>query len=163
MPTRFPVRAMRYQGVIMGVVGGAARSVGKTVNRAADATTAAAGAVGGAAVNGIVGGVTGAAEGIKRGVSSGSHSTPAAALALGALGVAGLVEWPVLLAVGGGALLLHRMHRKPETPTSAKANLKPVPSEPEAEKAVPDKPATKPPAKKAAGRRAGATELRSTN
>ena len=81
----------------MSVVGGAARSVGKTVNRAADATTAAAGAVGGAAVNGIVGGVTGAAEGIKRGVSSGSHSTPAAALAMGALGVAGLVEWPVVL------------------------------------------------------------------
>src|SRR6201987_3705441 len=118
---------MRYQGVIMGVVGGAARSVGKTVNRAADATTAAAGAVGGAAVNGIVGGVTGAAEGIKRGVSSGSRSTPAAALALGALGVAGLVEWPVLLAVGGGALLLHRLSRRPETPASAKANLKPVP------------------------------------
>jgi hypothetical protein len=150
----------------MSVVGGAARSVGKTVNRAADATTAAAGAVGGAAVNGIVGGVTGAAEGIKRGVSSGSHSTPAAALAMGALGVAGLVEWPVLLAVGGGALLLHRMHRKSETPASAKATLTPVPSEPpepEAKKAVPDKPATKPAAKKAPGRRAGATELRSTN
>src|SRR6201998_336018 len=118
------------QGVIMSVSGGAVRSVGKTVNRAADATTAAAGAVGGAAVNGIVGGVTGAAEGVKRGVSSGSHSTPAAALAMGALGVAGLVEWPVLLAVGGGALLLHRMNRKPEGAASGKANLKPVPAGP---------------------------------
>ena len=88
----------------MSVVGGAVRGVGKTVSRAATVTTEAAGAVGGAAVNGVVGGVTGAAQGIKRGVSTGSHSTPAAALALGALGVAGLVEWPVLLAVGGGAL-----------------------------------------------------------
>jgi hypothetical protein len=149
----------------MGVVGGAVRTAGKTVNRAADATTAAAGAVGGAAVNGIVGGVTGAAEGIKRGISSGSHSTPAAALALGALGVAGLVEWPILLAVGGGALVLHRLSRKPEP--RPKANLKPVPTEAELEKpekkAGPQKTATKSTAKKATGRRAGATELRSTN
>jgi hypothetical protein len=147
----------------MGVVGGALRSVGKTVNRAADATTAAAGAVGGAAVNGIVGGVTGAAEGIKRGISSGSHSTPAAALALGAIGVAGLVEWPVLLAVGGGALLLHRMRSRSHASAPAKANLKPVPSEPAPKKAAPRKAAGKPAAKKAAGRRAGAAGLRSTN
>jgi hypothetical protein len=148
----------------MGVVGGAARTVGKTVNRAADATTATAGAVGGAAVNGIVGAVTGAAEGIRRGVSTGSHSTPAAALALGALGVAGLVEWPVLLAVGGGALLLHRMHRKAESPAlAAKANLKPVPSGSAPKKAVSQKAPSKPPAKKTAGRRGGTTALRSTN
>src|ERR1700728_1795053 len=113
----------RNQGVIMGVVGGAVRNTGKTVNRAADATTAAAGAVGGAAVNGIVGAVTGAAEGIKRGINSGSHSTPAAALAIGALGVAGLVEWPVLLAVGGGALLLSKMQRKPQAPARPEADL----------------------------------------
>jgi hypothetical protein len=146
----------------MGVLGGAVRNVGKTVGRAADAATAAAGAVGGAAVNGVVGGVTGAAEGIKRGVSSGSHSTPAAALALGALGVAGLVEWPVLLAVGGGALLLHRLQGK-SAPASPKANLKPVPSESAPKKAVAQKAPRKPPAKKTAGRRAGATALRSTN
>jgi hypothetical protein len=145
----------------MSVVGGAIRNVGRTVNRAADATTAAAGAVGGAAVNGIVGGVTGAAEGIKRGVSTGSHSTPAAALAIGALGVAGLVEWPLLLAVGGGALLLRRLNRKPEVP--AKASLKPVPSEPAPKKAAPQKAATKSTAKKTSGRRAGTTALRSTN
>ena len=145
----------------MSVVGGAVRSVGKTVSRAATVTTEAAGAVGGAAVNGVVGGVTGAAQGIKRGVSVGSHSTPAAALALGALGVAGLVEWPVLVAVGGGALLLRRMSQKPEAP--AKANLKPVPSEPAPQKASPQKPARKPAAKKAAGRQAGGTKLRSTN
>ncbi|MGA9489503.1 MAG: hypothetical protein WBV80_04520 [Mycobacterium sp.] len=93
----------------MGVVDGAVRNVSRTVSRAATATTAAAGAVGGAAVNGVMGAVTGAADGVKKGIDSGSHSTPAAALTLGALGVAGLVEWPLLLAVGGGALLLRRL------------------------------------------------------
>ncbi|WP_144205962.1 hypothetical protein [Mycobacterium tilburgii] len=145
----------------MGVVGGAVRSVGRTVNRAAEATTAAAGAVGGAAVNGIVGGVTGAAEGIKRGINSGSHSTPAAALAIGALGLTGLVEWPVLLAVGGGALVLRRLNRRDEA--TPKASLTRVPSEPVPQKVTPRISAAKSPAKKATGRRAGATNLRSTN
>jgi hypothetical protein len=152
----------------MSVVGGAVRNVGKAVSGAAAATTAAAGAVGGAAVSGVVGGVTGAAQGIKRGVSEGSHSTPAAALALGALGITGLVEWPVLLAVGGGALLLRRMSQKPEAPAPVakpvpKADLKPVPSEPEPKKAAPRKAATKSTAKKAPGRKSGTTKLRSTN
>jgi hypothetical protein len=98
-----------YQGVIMGVVDGAVRNVSRTVSRAASATTSAAGAVGGAAVNGVTGAVTGAVAGVQRGIDSGSHSTPAAALTLGALGVTGLVEWPLLLAVGGGALLLRRL------------------------------------------------------
>jgi hypothetical protein len=99
-----------YQGVIMGVVDGAVHNVSRTVSRAASATTAAAGAVGGAAVNGVVGAVTGAAAGVQKGIDKGSHSTPAAALTLGAIGVAGLVEWPLLLAVGGGALLLRRLN-----------------------------------------------------
>jgi hypothetical protein len=45
----------------------------------------------------------------------------------------------------------------------AKANLKPVPSEPAAKKAGPQKAASKSTAKKTSGRRAGTTELRSTN
>lgn len=148
----------------MGVVDGAIRNVSKTLNRAATLTTATAGAVGGAAVNGIVGGVTGAVEGVKRGVGTGSHSTPAAVLAFGALGAAGIVEWPVLLAVGGGALLLQRLTRKPEEQRAvAKANLKPVPTEPAQKKAEPQKAAKKAPAKKTAGRRAGTTQLHSTN
>jgi hypothetical protein len=161
---RFATRASKNQGVIMDIVGGAVRSVGKTVSGAATVTTAAAGAVGGAAVNGVVGGVTGAAQGVKRGVSTGSHSTPAAALAFGALGVAGLVEWPVLLTVGGGALLLRRMNRKSEAPAPAtRAKLTPVPSEPTPQKAPPQKATSRPAAKKTAGRRAGTTELRRTN
>lgn len=152
----------------MGVVGGAIRNLGRTVNRAATATTAAAGAVGGAAVNGVVGGVTGAAEGIQRGISKGSKSTPAAALAMGALGVAGLVEWPILVAVGGGALLLRKLNDdKPEVSAPpAKAKLTPVPtkaSEPAPEKAAPQKAPAKTTAKKTTGRRAGTADLRSTN
>jgi hypothetical protein len=149
----------------MSVVGGTVRNVGQTVNRAATATTAAAGAVGGAAVNGVVGGVKGAAEGIQRGISSGSKSTPAAALAIGALGVAGIVEWPILLAVGGGALLLRRLNHKPDVPAGpAKAKLTTVPTEPEPQKAPAKKTtARKSAAKKTTGRRAGTTELRSTN
>ncbi|MGZ4584543.1 MAG: hypothetical protein ACXVYI_09320, partial [Mycobacterium sp.] len=120
----------------MSVIGGAVRGVGQAVSRVATTTAAAAGAVGGAAVNGVIGGVTGAAEGVKRGMSSGSHSAPAAAVAFGALGVAGLVEWPVLLAVGGSALLLQRLSRKEEPAKSAaKASLKAVPVEPAPQKA----------------------------
>jgi hypothetical protein len=113
----------------MGVVDGAARNVSRTVNRAAAATTAAAGAVGGAAVNGVVGAVTGAAAGVQKGIDSGSHSTPAAALTLGALGVAGLVEWPILLAVGGGALLLRRLsNSRSDSPAPSVSAVKATPA-----------------------------------
>src|ERR1700679_3246478 len=111
---RFTASRTDYQGVIMGVVNGAVSNVSRTVSRAASATTAAAGAVGGAAVNGVAGAVTGAAAGVQKGIDSGSHSTPAAALTLGALGVTGLVEWPLVLAIGGGALLLRRLNHSRE-------------------------------------------------
>src|SRR3954471_22753254 len=89
-------------GGAMDIVRGATRLVTETAN----ATTAAAGAVSGAAINGVIGGVQGTAKGVRDGVGSGSHSTPAALLTLGAVGAAGLVEWPVLLTVGGAALLV---------------------------------------------------------
>ncbi len=109
----------------MSVVGDALRGVRRTAGRAAEVTTEAAGAVGGAAVNGVVGGVQGAASGVQRGLKSGSHSTPAAALTLGALGVVGLVEWPVLLAVGTGALVLRRMNPHTDgSTTPEKASLR---------------------------------------
>jgi hypothetical protein len=113
----------------MGVVDGAARNVSRTVSRAASATTAAAGAVGGAAVNGVVGAVTGAVAGVQKGIDSGSHSTPAAALTLGALGVAGLVEWPILLAVGGGALVLRRLsNSRNDGPVASVSSVKAAPA-----------------------------------
>jgi hypothetical protein len=91
----------------MNIIRGATRLVTGTAN----ATTAAAGAVGGAAINGVVGGVQGSAAGIRNGLSAGSHSTPAALLTLGAIGATGLVEWPVLLGVGGTALLVRTIHQ----------------------------------------------------
>jgi hypothetical protein len=120
-------------------------------------------------VNGIVGGVKGAAEGIQQGLSAGTKSTPAAALAIGAIGAAGLVEWPILLAVGGGALLLRRISQAPnpaDQPTPAK--LTSVPTETAPPKTAPQKTAAKKApaktaAKKTAGRRAGTNNLRSTN
>ena len=83
----------------------------RTVVKAADTTTAAAGAVSGAAINGVAGAVKGAASGVRSGIGSGSQSTTAAALTLGAIGAAGLVEWPVLVAVGGAALVVHQLGR----------------------------------------------------
>jgi hypothetical protein len=94
------------------------------------AATAAAGAMGGAAAGGVIGGIRGTAAGVKDGLRRGGHSTPAAALTLGAIGAAGLVEWPVLAIVGGTALLVRELTKpspedKPQPPattTPAKAS-----------------------------------------
>lgn len=102
-------------------------------------------------------------QSIQKGLSSGSKSTAAAALAIGAIGVAGLVDWPILLAVGGGALLLRKLNRTPEVAAPpVKAKLAPVPDKPAAAKEAPAK-ASKTTARKTSGRRAGTAELRSTN
>lgn len=86
--------------------------IGRFATRAADATTATAGAFGGAAVNGAVGAVKGTAAGVKSGFANGSHSTPAAMLTLAAIGAAGVVEWPLIVAVGGTALVVRQLgHR----------------------------------------------------
>ena len=92
----------------MNIMQGAVRAI----TRSAEATTAAAGAVGGAAVNGVIGGMQGTVSGIKNGMSSGSHSTPAAAITLAAVGATGLVEWPILLGIGGTALVLHQLNQR---------------------------------------------------
>jgi hypothetical protein len=84
----------------------------RAITKAADVTTAAAGAVGGAAVNGVFGGLQGTVAGVRAGLSNGSQSTPAAALTLAALGAAGLVEWPVLVTVGGAALAVHQLNQR---------------------------------------------------
>ena len=109
------------------------KSAFRGVARAADTTTAAAGAVGGAAINGVVGGIQGAANGVRSGLSSGSHSSAAAALTLGAIGAAGLVEWPLLVAVGGTALVLHQINQRStgaEAPATAPQKSTPQKSTP---------------------------------
>ncbi|ODR11962.1 hypothetical protein AWC26_07665 [Mycobacterium shimoidei] len=99
----------------------AARRLSQKVNRAAAATTSAAAAAGGAAVNGVVGGVTGAVSGIQRGVGSKGAAVPAAVLTLGVVGATGLVEWPVVLAIGAGALMLRQLSRHDKDGAPAKA------------------------------------------
>lgn len=96
----------------MDVVRDSLRIAGRTV----DASVAAAGAVGGAAVNGVVGSAQGVVGGVRSGLSSGSRSGPVAAVTLTTLGAAGLaaglLEWPVLLTVGGAVLGVHYLtHR----------------------------------------------------
>jgi len=107
----------------MNIIGGAAR----VITRTADATTAAAGAVGGAAVGGVIGGVLGTVYGIRNGLSSGSHSTPAAALTLGVIGATGLVDWPLMLGIGGAALAVHQLSRRSNgQPSDAQPAVTPV-------------------------------------
>jgi hypothetical protein len=110
----------------------------RVVARSAEATAAAAGAIGGAAVNGAIGGMQGTLNGIKSGVSDGSHSTPAAALTLAAIGATGLVEWPIVLGVGGTALVVRRLAQRSDG--QPVPNLKAVP---DSRQQVAAKPATK--------------------
>jgi hypothetical protein len=101
----------------MNIFKGAVRLVTTT----AEATAATAGAVGGAAVSGVLGGVRGAVSGVRNGASSGSHSTPAAAVALGLIGAAGLVEWPLLLGIGGTALVIRQLSQNGASPPRMQA------------------------------------------
>ena len=88
------------------------RTAFRGLSKAADTGTAAAGAVGGAVINGMAGGVKGAATGVRAGLDTGSRSPAAAALTLGAIGAAGLVEWPLLVTVGGAALVVHQLNQR---------------------------------------------------
>lgn len=110
----------------------------------ADAATSAAGATAGAAAGGLTGAVSGGLRGMGNGLNRGSRSVPAAALTIAAVGAAGLVDWPVLLAVGGGALILRQLRHNPpentqETHTDkGDKSTKPLPrSTPTSRKATP--------------------------
>jgi len=113
----------------------------RAVTKTAQTTTAAAGAVGGAVVNGAIGGLQGTAAGVRTGLSEGSKSIPLAAMTLAALGAAGLVEWPLLVTVGGAALLVRQLGQRhdgegadesaPEPPkAAAKSESAPNPPKP---------------------------------
>lgn len=96
----------------MSFAGGAVR----TVSGIAEVTTSSIGALGGAAVGSVVGGVRGAVSGVahgtRQGLERGSHSTPAAIATMAAAGAIGLVDWPVVLTVGGAALVLKQLHER---------------------------------------------------
>jgi hypothetical protein len=99
---------VRKAGIAMDIV----RSATQLVTGTANAAAATMGAAGGAALGGIVGAAQGTATGVRNGMNDGRESTPAALLTLGAVGATGLVEWPVLLTVGGAALLLRQFGRR---------------------------------------------------
>ncbi|MFD7008447.1 hypothetical protein [Rhodococcus jostii] len=89
----------------MNLVSGTARAVAG----AGEAATATLGAIGGAAVGGLVGSITGAATGAAEGARRGTHSTPAAVLTMGAVAATGVVQWPIVAAVGGTVLVLDQL------------------------------------------------------
>lgn len=140
----------------MNIMQGAVR----VVTRSAEATVATAGAVGGAAVSGVIGGMQGTVNGIKNGMSNGTHSTPAAALTLAAIGATGLVEWPIVLGVGGTALVVRRLAQRSDgrpspNVTAAQDAPQPAAAKPAAKRSPARKTtkATKAPARKSAARR----------
>jgi len=77
------------------------------------ATTSVAGATGGAALGAGLGAVRGAADGLRDGAERGSRSAPAAALTVTALTVTGILDWPLVLAAGGTAILVNRLTQTP--------------------------------------------------
>jgi hypothetical protein len=92
--------------------------VERTVRVAEDVATAStatagavAGAAAGAAAGAVVGAVRGAVRGAGSGLTTGARSEAAAAVGLAAVGAAGVVEWPIVLTVGGGALILRQLRR----------------------------------------------------
>ena len=97
------------------------------VKSAATAITDTAGAMGGAVINGAAGGIRGAATGAAHGLNTGSRSPTTAAITLAAVGATGLVDWPVIIFVGGTGLLIRQLTGRPRvtpaiaTPTKATA------------------------------------------
>ena len=95
---------------------------------AATAITDTAGAVGAAAADGAIGGVRGAIRGVAHGLHNGSRSTPTAALTLAAVGAAGLIDWPILILVGGTGLLLRQRPRQTDPKPAIVNRRSPSPS-----------------------------------
>lgn len=93
---------------------------GRVGKDAAVAVTGAAAAVSGATYGAGTGAVSGAARGASEALKNGPRVTPAAALAVAAVGAAGLVEWPVLVLASSGALVLRQLrHQPPSLPHRA--------------------------------------------
>jgi hypothetical protein len=82
---------------------------------------------------------------------------------LGALGVTGLVEWPLLLAVGGGALLLRRLSQSRDggsqaAPAKVVAAKSAAPAKVVAAKSTSSARPRKTPAKRATARQSRGTQ-----
>jgi len=88
-----------------GAVAGAVTTV---AGSAVSATSSVAGATSGAAIGGGVGALRGGVQGAFGGAERGTHSTLAMVTTGVALGITGIVDWPLLLVVGGVAAVLNR-------------------------------------------------------
>jgi hypothetical protein len=60
--------------------------------------------------------VRGAADGLRDDAERGSRSAPAAALTVTALTVTGILDWPLVLAAVGTAILVNRLTQHPAAP-----------------------------------------------
>ena len=86
-----------------------------TTGDVASAATSTIGALTAAAAGTAVGAGEGAVKGVGRGLGTGARSTPLAVLGLVGIGAAGIIDWPILLAGGGAALLLRQFrHTAPD-------------------------------------------------
>ncbi len=103
----------------------ATTSLGATI---AGATTTAAGAASGGALGATRGALRGAADGVRGGAEKGSRSPTAAALTAVALGATGIIDWPLLLTVGGTALVVNRLTSRPDIQTRNSTTTPPAPS-----------------------------------
>ncbi len=92
---------------------------------AAGAVTGAAAAVTGAAYGAATGAVTGATRGARQALGTSPRAMPAAALGVAAVGAAGLVDWPILLAAGGAALVLRQLRPPPATRSDTAGSAEP--------------------------------------
>ncbi len=89
---------------------------------AAAALTGSAAALSGAATGAAAGAVNGATQGAGHARGSGPRSPALAALVVAAIGVTGLIEWPVLALGGVAALVLGQRRTTPaSTPISPNA------------------------------------------
>lgn len=115
----------------MGVLSTARRAGGVATTAlatTATAVTGAAGAIAGGATGAVLGGINGATRGLGHGLTTGSQSTPAAVLAVTAVGATGLIDWPVLLLGGGAALAVRHLKSKPADATVKASPAVPYPA-----------------------------------
>lgn len=92
----------------------ATAAVGALAGAAAGgAVGAAAGGAVGAAEGGVVGAARGGARGMAQGVGLGSRTLPAVALTVAVVGATGLVDWPLLIALGGTVVVLRQVRNAP--------------------------------------------------
>jgi len=102
-------RRRNHEVMIRSVVLGPVRAATRTAGAVGTATAA----VGSATLHGVVGGVAGTVTGVREGWADSRTRSAPAALTVVAIGTLGLVEWPLMLAIGATVLAAQRLARLP--------------------------------------------------